>query len=191
MGAQQILAAILNRYFNFNNPNDLAYVYFYVAEVATAIYVGNIPLCWPLVQLVFRTGPWPRGSASDSQQQHMQQARQPRTRADKSSSRRRAKTNTEVDVEGGSSVDSASPYLCPANVNGGQTSTVELTRPWGDSGADLHTEVHASRGATPENESVSWPADDAQGHRTGRGGRGQSIVKTVQISATVTTAPAR
>jgi len=40
----QILIAILNRYYNFTNPNDLVYTYWYVAEVATAVYVGNIPV---------------------------------------------------------------------------------------------------------------------------------------------------
>jgi len=61
--APQIIIAILNRYYNFSNPNDLGYVYFYVAEVATAVYVGNIPLCWPLVRRVFQGSSWARSSA--------------------------------------------------------------------------------------------------------------------------------
>lgn len=54
----QILIAILNRYYNFSNPNDLIYTYWYVAEVATAVYVGNIPLCWQFIAHIFRMGSW-------------------------------------------------------------------------------------------------------------------------------------
>ena len=50
----------MNRYFNFSNPNDLRYVYWYVGEVATAVYVGNIPLCWPLFRRVFHLDTWSR-----------------------------------------------------------------------------------------------------------------------------------
>lgn len=54
----QIIAAVLNRYYNFNNPNDLGYMYWYVGEVAIAVCVGNIPLCWPLIRQVFQAGSW-------------------------------------------------------------------------------------------------------------------------------------
>src|SRR3569833_1192874 len=54
----QILIAVLNRYYNFANPDDLGYVYFYAAEVATAVYVGNIPLCWQLARRIFHVGTW-------------------------------------------------------------------------------------------------------------------------------------
>ncbi|KAK0654977.1 hypothetical protein B0T16DRAFT_498311 [Cercophora newfieldiana] len=54
----QILIAILNRYYNFSNPNDLVYTYWYVAEMATAVYVGNIPLCWQFIAHVFKMGTW-------------------------------------------------------------------------------------------------------------------------------------
>src|SRR3569833_2328217 len=54
----QILIAVLNRYYNFANPDDLGYVYFYAAEVATAEYVGNIPLCWQLARRIIHVGTW-------------------------------------------------------------------------------------------------------------------------------------
>ena len=90
---------------------------------------------------------------------------------------------TDIDLEGGDSAGtesagSSSPYLCPANANDGQTSTVELTRPWGDSGADIHSEVHAHA------VDRSWLADEAQVHGTGVG-QGGNIVKTVQVSHVV------
>lgn len=50
--------AILNRYYNFSHPNELVYTYWYVAEVATAVYVGNLPLCWQFISHVFKTGSW-------------------------------------------------------------------------------------------------------------------------------------
>jgi hypothetical protein len=58
LGVLNIIIAVLNRYYNFSNPNDLGYVYFYVAEVATAMYVGNVPLTWPLVQHVLKASNW-------------------------------------------------------------------------------------------------------------------------------------
>lgn len=54
----KILIACLNRYYNFSNPNDLVYTYWYVAEQATAVYVGNIPLCWQFIAHVFKMGTW-------------------------------------------------------------------------------------------------------------------------------------
>ncbi|KAK1830603.1 hypothetical protein QBC39DRAFT_260517 [Podospora conica] len=54
----QILVAVLNRYFNFSNPNSMFYMYWYVAEMATAVYVGNVPLCWQLIAHVFSMGTW-------------------------------------------------------------------------------------------------------------------------------------
>lgn len=58
LGCFNILVAILNRYYNFSNPNDLVYTYWYVAEMATAVYVGNIPLCWQFIAHVFKMGTW-------------------------------------------------------------------------------------------------------------------------------------
>ncbi|KAF7546313.1 hypothetical protein G7Z17_g8528 [Cylindrodendrum hubeiense] len=59
LGIFNILAAVLNRYYNFSNPNSYVFLYWYVAEVGVAIYVGNLPLCWPVIRLVI-------GSKGDS-----------------------------------------------------------------------------------------------------------------------------
>jgi len=67
----QVLIAILNRYYNFTNPNDLVYTYWYVAEVATAVYVGNIPLCWQFIAHVFRMNSW---AFFSSEQRHPEPA---------------------------------------------------------------------------------------------------------------------
>lgn len=55
----QILAAVLNRYYNFSNPNSYVFLYWYVAEVGVGMYVGNLPLCWPVLRLAL-------GSKGDS-----------------------------------------------------------------------------------------------------------------------------
>ena len=54
LGIFVILTAILNRYYNFCQPfGSLVYLNWYVAEAATAVYVANIPLCWPLLRRLF------------------------------------------------------------------------------------------------------------------------------------------
>lgn len=50
LGIFNILAAVLNRYYNFSNPNSYVFLYWYVAEVGIAIMVGNLPLCWPMMR---------------------------------------------------------------------------------------------------------------------------------------------
>ncbi|QUC21614.1 uncharacterized protein UV8b_05857 [Ustilaginoidea virens] len=52
LGVLNILAAILNRYYNFSNPDSYVFLCWYVAEVGIAILVGNMPLCWPLLRMV-------------------------------------------------------------------------------------------------------------------------------------------
>ncbi|KAG5927440.1 hypothetical protein E4U42_002275 [Claviceps africana] len=52
LGVFNILAAILNRYYNFSNPNSYVFLYWYVAEVGIAMIVGNLPLCWPVLRLI-------------------------------------------------------------------------------------------------------------------------------------------
>lgn len=76
----QILAAVLNRYYNFSNPNSYVFLYWYVAEGGVALWVGNLPLCWPVLRLAlgskgdstdpssypntpYRNGSYPEGSA--------------------------------------------------------------------------------------------------------------------------------
>ncbi|KAE8409012.1 hypothetical protein BDV37DRAFT_294554 [Aspergillus pseudonomiae] len=48
-----ILMAILNRYVNFTEEYTANFLRWYVAEVATAVYVANVPLLWPLLRELF------------------------------------------------------------------------------------------------------------------------------------------
>ncbi|PNY26556.1 Uncharacterized protein TCAP_03509 [Tolypocladium capitatum] len=52
LGVFNILAAILNRYYNFSMPNSYVFLFWYVAEVGIAMLVGNLPLCWPILRTV-------------------------------------------------------------------------------------------------------------------------------------------
>lgn len=55
LGIFNILAAILNRYYNFSTPNSYVFLFWYVAEVGVAMLVGNLPLCWPILRTVLGT----------------------------------------------------------------------------------------------------------------------------------------
>jgi hypothetical protein len=54
----QILAAVLNRYFNLTAAYSPIFLNWYVGEVSTAVFVANIPLCWPLIRYVFSLDEW-------------------------------------------------------------------------------------------------------------------------------------
>lgn len=47
------MAAVLNRYYNFNYENTYLFLYWYVAEVGISMFVGNMPLLYPLVRAIF------------------------------------------------------------------------------------------------------------------------------------------
>lgn len=48
----KIVAAILNRYYNFAYQNEYIFLFWYVAEFGIAMFVGNLPLCYPLLRLL-------------------------------------------------------------------------------------------------------------------------------------------
>ena len=57
LGVFVVLAAILNRYYNFTEPyGSLVYLNWYAGEAATAVMVANVPHCWPILSRVFRLG---------------------------------------------------------------------------------------------------------------------------------------
>ncbi|RFU24462.1 hypothetical protein B7463_g11881, partial [Scytalidium lignicola] len=65
LGIFVILASILNRYYNFTIPYSPIFLNWYVGEVSTAVFVANIPLCWPLARRIFALG-----SFGDSKRSH-------------------------------------------------------------------------------------------------------------------------
>lgn len=53
LGIFTIIAAILNKYFNFASPYTTTYQIWYIREASTAIYVANIICWWPLLRKLF------------------------------------------------------------------------------------------------------------------------------------------
>lgn len=53
LGLFTIIAAILNKYFNFAAPLTTQYQLWYIREASTAIYVANLMCWWPLLRKVF------------------------------------------------------------------------------------------------------------------------------------------
>jgi hypothetical protein len=187
MFCAQIIIAILNRYYNFSNPNDLGYVYFYVAEVATAMYVGNVPLTWPLVQRVLNSSSW--GSSDNTNSNRLgksggglptiggtggtalgRSSRRAGLTSTTSSTRHSPWGKPDDDLEEGSSAHSPSRDDVSA---GDDTSIMELTPRWHREAntSDVHAQPHA-RTTSPESESRTVYAADGK----------TIIMKTVEIS---------
>lgn len=53
LGVFVMIAAILNKYFNFHSPDTTIYQLWYIREASTAIYVANLVCWWPLLRKVF------------------------------------------------------------------------------------------------------------------------------------------
>lgn len=53
LGVFVIIAAILNKYFNFHSPDTTIYQLWYIREASTAIYVANLMCWWPLMRRIF------------------------------------------------------------------------------------------------------------------------------------------
>jgi hypothetical protein len=49
----QILSAILNKYYSFNQPFGNAWTFWYIRESSTAIITANLPFTWTLLQNTF------------------------------------------------------------------------------------------------------------------------------------------
>ncbi|KAL4968030.1 uncharacterized protein BDV14DRAFT_197264 [Aspergillus stella-maris] len=53
LGVFVMIAAILNKYFNFASPDTTVYQLWYIREASTAIYVANLMCWWPLLRKIF------------------------------------------------------------------------------------------------------------------------------------------
>jgi len=53
LGAFVVLAAILNKAYNFTSPNATIYMLWDIRETSTAIYVANVMCWWPLLRKFF------------------------------------------------------------------------------------------------------------------------------------------
>ncbi|KAL7267276.1 hypothetical protein RUND412_010143 [Rhizina undulata] len=68
-GVFVILAAILNKYYNFSNPFTTIYQLWYIRESSTAVYVSNLPMLWPLFRRIFNVGSFADRSAESGNKQ--------------------------------------------------------------------------------------------------------------------------
>lgn len=72
LGLFVVLAAVLNKYYNFSNPTTTIYMLWYIREASTAIYVANVPMLWPLLRRFLKVGSFggsssgPNGYAKES-----------------------------------------------------------------------------------------------------------------------------
>jgi hypothetical protein len=185
LGILNVIIAVLNRYYNFNNPDDLAYVYFYVAEVATAVFVGNLPLCWPLFRHIVHGSSWSRDESSGQTDPNKPRTRTGRTVGSRFS-RKRPSAHSSLwtitrggntqwdkmdDVEGH---DSSKEHVYRNELGAvaeDQSSTIELTPGWHQEAN--HTTIQASRTRSSES-STDETADKGQ----------VNIIRTVEISTT-------
>lgn len=60
LGIFVVLTAVLNRYYNFTVPYSPIFLNWYIGEAATAVYVANVPLLWPLLKSIFNLDTWSR-----------------------------------------------------------------------------------------------------------------------------------
>jgi hypothetical protein len=63
LGIFVILAAVLNKYYNFSMPNTTIYMVWDIRETSTSIYVANIMCWWPLLRKIFGLSTFLRGSS--------------------------------------------------------------------------------------------------------------------------------
>ncbi|KAH2030386.1 hypothetical protein KXV65_003633 [Aspergillus fumigatus] len=68
LGVFTIVAAILNKVFNFASPLTTTYQIWYIREASTAIYVANLMCLWPLLRRLFGLKAFLYGSRQYRQQ---------------------------------------------------------------------------------------------------------------------------
>jgi hypothetical protein len=62
LGIFVILAAVLNKFYNFTMPNTTVYMVWDIRETSTSIYVANVMCWWPLLRKIFGLSTFLRGS---------------------------------------------------------------------------------------------------------------------------------
>jgi hypothetical protein len=65
--SSQILCAVLNKYYSFNDPFSPMWTFWYIREASTAVLVANIPNCWPLLRHIFKLRSFSGSSDGHSQ----------------------------------------------------------------------------------------------------------------------------
>jgi hypothetical protein len=66
LGAFVILAAVLNKYYNFTMAHTTVYMVWDIRETSTAVYVANVMCWWPLLRKLFGWSAFWRNSSRRS-----------------------------------------------------------------------------------------------------------------------------
>ena len=187
LGIFTVLTAILNRYYNFSSPyGSLEYLYWYIAESSTSVYVSNIPLCWPVLRRIFALEAFSasgrtKGSANMTSENHCS-AKASALRGDRPFGRAEdgwQRTDSEERIVGNFN-SGATPWNHPSEVgqsisddvhstNGGDVELGEVTTTM-TTGKNTGYMVHANAIGVDEKKEPDW-------HRQ----EGGNIIKTVDI----------
>ncbi|KAF1962272.1 hypothetical protein CC80DRAFT_487777 [Byssothecium circinans] len=62
IGAFNVVAAVLNKYYSFSNPFGSEWPEWYLRESYTALLCANLPLTYPLIQRIFKLRNWSHNS---------------------------------------------------------------------------------------------------------------------------------
>jgi hypothetical protein len=191
LGVLNIVIAVLNRYYNFNNPDSVQYVYFYVAEVATAVFVGNVPLLWPLFRRIVHGSSWSRDASGGMSDPNKPRTRTARTIGSQRFSRKRPSAhsslwtitrggNTQWDkMDDTEAIDLSKEHVYRSDIGAvseDHSSTIELTPGWHQDAN--HTSIHASR-------TMQSAHSDATEENPDR--KQVNVVRTIEITSAVDT----
>ena len=105
---EQILAAVLNKYYSFSQPFGSLWTFWYVRESSTALLVANLPFTWTLLRRIFNLRAFD-SSGTSSHQLHSQQTLRARRftaavrRGDPNGARRTSERSERSDGSAGSS----------------------------------------------------------------------------------------
>lgn len=159
LGICVILAAILNRYYNFTaGYGSLIYLNWYAGEASTAVIVTNIPHCWPLLATVFRLGSFKSTPNNPSSQDRFQLS-------SNTTSRRRPHL---ADEHGYIRSESEERIAITGASTGNSLEMKDLEHGEGYVGAAV-TAGNGDKRRASQGQGVTWPTDE------------EGIVKTVQM----------
>ncbi|PHH78761.1 hypothetical protein CDD80_6312 [Ophiocordyceps camponoti-rufipedis] len=177
LGVFNILAAILNRYYNFSTPNSYVFLYWYMAEVGIAVMVGNLPLCWPILRLVLG---------------NTEKTKTPSYHGDTISGNNRRKRRR--DPLGTTVTGTDWDKLEDAECNGAGSETSQTQQPGSDQGSQIelvlqghkHNHIHNAavsvNGVEEAETKLQQQQQQQQLHKSGSGGDMITVTRTVDVS---------
>jgi hypothetical protein len=74
LGIFVVLAAVLNKYYNFTMPNTTVYMLWDIRETSTSIYVANVMCWWPLLRKIFGLSTFVRSATRSKSSQGLKES---------------------------------------------------------------------------------------------------------------------